>query len=330
MKKLSIAIIILGFSCFAIAQHPNTIQQYLNIKSANSPTFSPDGKRMAYLTNVTGTTQVWAMDLPTGKPRQLTNYDDNVSFVRWLGDGSGIIFGKAKGGDENTQFFWMKPDGSGVRELTNDTKVRHNFAVVSDDGKTIYYASNKRNRTFFDVYSMEIASGKEEMLYQQDGNNDLAAVNDSGSKFIISRDGIEFGLDNNLYLIDARTKTEILLTPHSDATQYGNVHFTADGIVYANNDGREFINLAQMSKKNAAGDDWSPANRETTIIDRRDFDVTDVEMPQYGNVMAYTINREGYSELDLRNYETAANRLSQLSKARLALSNSRHRALSAA
>ncbi len=303
MKKSFCLIFVLLFAAAAFAQ-PYSIQQYLNIKSANSPTFSPDGKRMVYLTNVTGTAQVWAMDLPAGKPRQLTNYDDNVSFVRWLGGGAGIVFGKAHGGDENTQFFWMKPDGSGVRELTNDPKVRHNFAVVSDDGKTIYYASNKRNRTFFDVYSMEIASGKEELLYQQDGNNDLAAVNDSGTKFIISRDGIEFGLDNNLYLIDARTKQETLLTPHSDATQYGNVHFTADGIVYANNDGREFINLAQMRKKNAAGDDWSPANRETTIIDRRDFDVTDIEMPQYGNVMAYTINRDGHSELDLRNYET--------------------------
>src|SRR4051794_5598794 len=82
-----------------------TIQQYLSIRSANSPSFSPDGKNIAYLTNVSGTYQVWTMALPSGMPHQLTNYDDNVGFVRWLGDDSGIIFGKAKGGDENTQFF---------------------------------------------------------------------------------------------------------------------------------------------------------------------------------------------------------------------------------
>src|SRR5258707_15553959 len=95
---------LVGLCSIAKAQ-TYTIQQYLNIKSATAPSFSPDGKRIAYLTNVSGTSQVWSVALTMGVPRQLTNYDDNVSFVRWLGDGSGIIFGKAKAGAENTQFF---------------------------------------------------------------------------------------------------------------------------------------------------------------------------------------------------------------------------------
>ena len=143
-----------------------TIQQYLNIKSATAPTFSPDSKRIAYISNVSGTSQVWTVALTMGVPRQLTNYEDNVSFVRWLGDGSGIIFGKAKGGDENTQFFWMKPDGTSVRSLTDEPGVRHNFGEVSADGKFITYASNKRNRQFFDIYSMDLTTGKEELQYQ--------------------------------------------------------------------------------------------------------------------------------------------------------------------
>jgi dipeptidyl aminopeptidase/acylaminoacyl peptidase len=283
---------------------PYTIQQYLNIKSAGGPTFSPDGKQMAYLTNVTGTSQVWMIDLPNGAPKQLTNYDDNVGFVRWLADGGGMIFGKARGGDENTQFFWMKPDGSGVKELTNDPKVRHNFAEVSSDGKKIYYASNKRNRTFFDVYSMDLATGKEELLYQFDGNINIAAVNNAGSKFVLSRDGIEKSLDNNLYLIDVRTKQETLLTPHTDASEFGDVNFLADGIVLTTNDGREFSGLAQMRKKNAAGDDWSDPNREVRIIDDQKWDVGNVAMTDYPSVMAYTINRDGFSELYLRTVET--------------------------
>ncbi|MEP6787254.1 MAG: hypothetical protein ABJB40_02400, partial [Acidobacteriota bacterium] len=136
-----------------------TIQQYLNIRSATAPAFSPDSKSIAYLTNTTGTSQVWTVALTMGVPKQLTNYDDNVSFVKWLPDGSGMIFGKAKGGDENTQFYWMKPDGTGVRALTDEPAVRHNFGEISADGRSIYYASNKRNRQFFDIYSMEIATG---------------------------------------------------------------------------------------------------------------------------------------------------------------------------
>jgi dipeptidyl aminopeptidase/acylaminoacyl peptidase len=303
MNKLFALLLLLICSTSTSAQS-YTIEQYLNIKSASSPTFSPDNRHIAYLTNVTGTQQVWVVDLPNGKPRQLTNYDDNIGFVKWLGDGSGMIFGKAKGGDENTQFFWMKPDGTGVRALTDEPKVRHNFAEVSDDGKTIYYASNKRNPTYFDVYSMDVASGKEDLLYQFDGNINIAAVNSSGSKFIVSRDSDELSLDNSLYLIDARTKKETLLTPHNGASEFGNVHFVADGIIYSQNNDREFMSLSQMRKKNAAGDDWSEANRQVSIIDDSKWDVSDIEMNDSGSTIAYTLNRDGFSELYLRNYET--------------------------
>ena len=298
------ALVVLFLSFVFVAAQPYTIQQYLNIKSAGSPTFSRDRKRIAYLTNVSGTSQIWIVDLPNGQPKQLTNYDDNIGFVRWLPDDSGIIFGKAHGGDENTQFFWMKTDGSGVRELTNDPKVRHNLAEISFDGKTIYYTSNKRNRTFFDVYSMDLASGREELLYQYDGNVDVAAVSDSGKQLVVSRDGIEKSLDNDLYLIDVATKKEVHLTPHTDASEFSDVHFLADGLIFTTNDKRDFQGLAQMRKKNAAGDDWSEANRETRIVDDAAWDVSAVEMRPYGSVIAYTVNREGFSEIWLRKVET--------------------------
>ena len=304
MKSVRLFFFALIFAV-AVSAQPYTIQQYLSIKSAGGPSFSPDGKRLAYLTNVTGVSQIWVLDLPRGTdPKQLTNYEDNVGFVRWLPDGSGLVFGKAKGGDENTQFFWMKPDGSGIKELTNDPKVRHNFGEISADGKKIYYASNKRYRTFFDIYSMELATGKERLLFQQDGNNNLAAVNDSGTKIVVSRSGIEKGLDNDLYLVDVKTGKAVHLTPHTEASEFEGVHFLADSLVFTTNDNREFQGLAQMRKKNASIDDWSEANREVTIIDDRKWDIGGVAMNDYPGVMAYTINREGFSELYLRKVET--------------------------
>lgn len=302
--KASLSFAILFLSVTFVSAQPYTIQQYLNIKSAGSPTLSPDGKQMAYLTNTTGTSQVWLIDLPSGTPKQLTNYEDNVGFVRWLPDNTGIIFGKARGGDENTQFFWMKTDGSNVRALTDEPKVRHNFVEVSKDGKKIYYASNKRNRTFFDVYSMELATDKEEMLYQYDGNINIAAVNDAGTKFVLSRDGVEKSLDNDLFMVDVATRKETHLTPHTEASQFGDVYFLADGIVLTTDDKREFSALAYMRRKNAAGDDWSEANRETRIIDDQKWDVGGVTIGDGNGMMAYTVNRDGFSELYIRKIET--------------------------
>src|SRR4030095_6466193 len=127
MKKFLPVFFILCLVFSVFSQTPPTIQQYLSIRSAGGPALSPDGKRLFYLTNVTGTSQIWMIELPSGAPKQITNYDDNVSFVRFSPKGDALVFGKARGGDENTQLFWMKADGSGVKELTASPKIRHNF-----------------------------------------------------------------------------------------------------------------------------------------------------------------------------------------------------------
>ncbi|MEP6903218.1 MAG: hypothetical protein ABJA66_15825, partial [Actinomycetota bacterium] len=211
MKKFCLTFFIAIAFCLAVSAQNYTIQQYLNIRSASSPSLSPDGKRLFYLTNVTGTSQIWMIDLPSGTPKQITNYEDNISFVKFSPKGDSAVFGKAKGGDENTQFFWMKPDGTGIKELTASPKVRYNFGDWSEDGTRIYYASNKRNPQFFDIYAMDTASGQEELLYNQDGNNDFAAADAFGRKIVVSRSGTQLSLDNNLYLVDAQSKKETLL-----------------------------------------------------------------------------------------------------------------------
>jgi dipeptidyl aminopeptidase/acylaminoacyl peptidase len=285
---------------------PYTIEQYLTVKSAAGASFSPDGRSIAHLSNETGTTQVYVTTVANRQIRQLTNYEDNVSFVRWLSDGAGMIFGKAKGGDENTQFFWMKPDGTGVRPLTTDPSVRHNFGFVAANGKWIAYASNKRNRQFFDIYTMDLASGKETLVAQFDGNQSVVSANADGSMFIISRDGTELSLDNNLYLLK-KNGDEVLLTPHIGSSQYGNVAFLPDGksLLLAQNDGREFLSLTNMRLKNAANaSDWSDANREMRILDETPWDVSDIELSPKGSTFAYTINDNGYSRLFVQGIET--------------------------
>ncbi len=288
MKNLFLLCILLTFVSAVFAQKNYTIQQYLNIRSATAPSLSPDGKRLAYLTNVTGTSQIWMIDLPNGAPKQITNYDDNISFVKFAPDGNGIVFGKAKGGDENTQFFWMSNDGLNVRALTDAPKVRNNFGEISDDGKLIYYTSNERNPNYFDVYAMRILDGKQVFVYNQDGNNDFAAASKDGSKIIISRDGTELGLDNNLYLVDTKTKQATLLTAHEGASQFADVHFLSnDEIAYGTNNNREFLNLMAMNLTNLKANPLTDTN----------WDLDASEISDDAKTISYSINLEGFSEL---------------------------------
>lgn len=298
MRKSIFAPIVLLFSVLSLyatldtEKHEYGIERYLNIRSAYAPAFSPDGRRIAFLTNITGTSQVWMIDADGGYPEQITAYEDRVSFVEWSPTGNGLVFGKGAGGNERTQFFWMSDDGARVKPLTDDPQVRHNFGGFSHDGRRIYYSSNKRDRNYFDVYSMEIPDGKEKLIYQNDGSNWFAAASNDDAKLIVSRSSVRFSRDNDLYLVDVKTGRAEHLTPHDEPTLYTDVEFLANGdIIFATNEKSEFITLSLMdlaTRRIIAQDAAGLGNLEDTALSRD------------GRILASTNNAEGYTQMYLR------------------------------
>ena len=89
---------------------------------ANSPSFSSDGRRIAYLTNISGSPQVWVVSADGGYPEQVTAFDDPVTGVDWSPDGKWIAVQVAPGGGMNSQIYVMRPDGTGLRRLTEGGK----------------------------------------------------------------------------------------------------------------------------------------------------------------------------------------------------------------
>jgi dipeptidyl aminopeptidase/acylaminoacyl peptidase len=268
------------------------IERYLNIRSAGSPAFSANGDRVAFLTNITGTPQVWMVGAGGGWPDQLTYYSDRVDFVEWSPDGTGLIFGKAHGGDENAQLFWMTPDGSDIRALTDAPKVRHNFGEWSHDGRRISYSSNKRNPNFFDIYVMDVATGREELVYQQDGSNGVAAWSYDDRYMIVSHTNEQLSLDNDLFLVDTQTRAAQLLTQHQGSAQFGDVWFTRDGryLIFGTNDNREYYQLARMDLQ----------TKRVETLEDASWDLDASRMSDDGRLFAYTVNRDGFSELYVR------------------------------
>ncbi|MCM3901430.1 MAG: S9 family peptidase [Pyrinomonadaceae bacterium] len=272
------------------------IERYLNIRSATSSALSPTGDQIAFLTNISGTPQVWMVSAQGGWPDQMTFFPDRVDFISWSPDGSGLVFGKSIGGDENAQLYWTPPDGSQIRALTGEPKVRHNFGGWSHDGKKISYASNQRNRDFFDIYVMDVATGSSQLVYQQDGSNAAVAWSVDGRRLVVSHANEQLSLDNDLYLVEIASKTPTHLTPHEGTAQFSDVRFMPDGhsILFTTNDKREFQTLAQMDL----------ATRRVDILDDTQWDVGGIEVSDNGGMLAYTLNREGFSELYVRRLNT--------------------------
>src|SRR3712207_3178894 len=85
------------------------------VGSAGNATFSPDGGALAFITNLSGTPQLWTMPSAGGYPTQVTGFDDPVTAALWSPTQPLIAISVAPGGGLNEQLYLVSPDGSGLR-----------------------------------------------------------------------------------------------------------------------------------------------------------------------------------------------------------------------
>ena len=87
------------------------IDRFLNIRSASGASFSPDGRFVAFLINVTGVSQLWQVPVEGGWPVQLTFTRDSVRGGHYSPTRHELIFSMDAGGNERTQLYLLKGVG---------------------------------------------------------------------------------------------------------------------------------------------------------------------------------------------------------------------------
>src|ERR1043166_1465485 len=105
-----------------------SVARMARVGSANSPRFSPDGKWVSFISNMSGSPQVWIVPSEGGYPRMVTNGDDPGPQADWSPASDWIAVTIAPGGGLNTQVYVVKPDGTGMKLLTlggGDNNGRH-------------------------------------------------------------------------------------------------------------------------------------------------------------------------------------------------------------
>src|SRR2546422_277261 len=78
------------------------------VGAAWSPSFSPDGRRIAFVTRLSGVPQAWVVGSDGGWPDQVTAFDDPVGGLSWSPDGAWLALSVSPGGGLNTQIYLVR------------------------------------------------------------------------------------------------------------------------------------------------------------------------------------------------------------------------------
>jgi dipeptidyl aminopeptidase/acylaminoacyl peptidase len=255
----------------------------LERRHASPLSFSPDGSELLVASDLPGSNQLFVFP----GMRQVTDDEEAVT-GQFLPDGR-VLVERTSGGNERTQLY------VGDVPLVVDERYKHD--TPHSAGRTLAYATNRRNSVDFDVVARDLETG-EERTFEFEGYVWVAAISADGKRIVADRIGAQSG-DNDLFLCDVDSGAVTHLTPHDEPAQYVTAVFRGDVIVYATNEGRDTFTVAGVDSPWDMTCFGDAAGRHLLLHTNEDgysrltLDGVDVPLPGHGVVSSPVFSSDG-------------------------------------
>jgi dipeptidyl aminopeptidase/acylaminoacyl peptidase len=268
-----------------------TVARLARIGRAYSPSFSPDGKQIAFVSDLSGTPQVWIAPTVGGWPTLITSGEDPLNNVEWSPNGEWLALAIAPGGGMNSQIYLIRPDSTRLKRLTLGGKDNNWLGRWTEDGSRFSISSNRRAPDSMDGYLVSPGSGELQLIEKNEGIGGITSLSNDNLSAVISR--MRSRSNNDLYLLELNSNKEALLTPHDGPGQFdGKIAPDGKTVYLSSNKDRDLLAFARIRLAN----NGQPGPIEI-IAERKDAELDSFEINHRGTTAALLWNVGGRDEL---------------------------------
>jgi dipeptidyl aminopeptidase/acylaminoacyl peptidase len=285
--------LLIGLAPHAPAQRPPYTPEQLTLsRTTDECCLSPDGKTVAFTSDITGAVELWTVPAAGGWPEQLTGLDGDVSAVRWSPDGRWLVFTSDYGGNERRDLYRVPARGGAVEKLT-DTPLSETEPRFAPDGKRLAFTADPDRDSVFQLFVLDLESGKQTRLTHEAVTVQSPVWSPDGRTLALNRSGDDERGD--LLLLDAATGGKVVVEPMVAGGILWPEAFAPDGsaLLLRGRNEAGFLQLAvlELSPASEAGKPPKPKG-PPAFIGPGDWDVVEAAWTRAG---IYALRNEGGS-----------------------------------
>ena len=285
-----------------------TIEKLYMTRQIGDATWSPDGKSVAFISNISGRNNVWMVPSDGGWPVQLTLSDQRQTAPTWSPDGKWIAYQSDYDGDELWDIFLVSPKTGKVVNLTQTREIAELNPRWSPDSRFLAYEVKPKTSAAseIDVYDMIMREVKHITSNTAQDKRNSDPIWSKDGKFIVYSQEQAKGTDSNILIADVATGQSTLLTPHEGEQLYFANDISPDGkhVLLTSNaaNGYENVGLLDIATKRVS---W---------VTKDKWEMRGGEFSPDGKQVTFTANVDGNEDIYLHDLATGKSAMLQIPK----------------
>ncbi|MFV8346865.1 alpha/beta fold hydrolase [Flavobacterium sp. ZB4P13] len=223
------------------------LEDFYNTKSISASGFNDDETKILINNNTTGIYNGYELSIADTTAIALTkSTKESIYTVDYLPGSSKFIYSADEGGNENSHLFLMDRKSNNPKDITPWANSANSFIGWSQDKKSMYINSNKRDVKYFDILKLDSLTWKPTILYQNESGLTPSVISKTERYIALTK---EITTDKNeMYLYDSKTKTTKRLSSDKEANWSPMAFEKNDSIFYyTSNEDKEFSSLIKYN-----------------------------------------------------------------------------------